>query len=138
MKRKNKKIIDRLLIFAIIILVLVSGIGIGIVISSEYLNKSDKKKDEGTLEYYSADMKKVEQIIKANNAIQVNSSQPTSSDGDASSTSAGSYVASSRGKKYYPVDCSAAASLSENNKVYFGSQEEAESSGYTKSSSCEF
>ncbi len=48
----------------------------------------------------------------------------------------GEYVASSRGKKYYPVDCPAASSLKESNKIYFQSVEEAEGKGYTLSTSC--
>ena len=48
----------------------------------------------------------------------------------------GDIVASSRGSKYYYTHCSGAKSLSEANKVYFSSEEEAEANGYTLSSSC--
>jgi hypothetical protein len=48
----------------------------------------------------------------------------------------GNYLASSRGKKYYPVDCPAAQNIKESNKVYFKTAGEAESKGYTLSSSC--
>ncbi len=48
----------------------------------------------------------------------------------------GEIVASSRGSKYYYVYCSGAKTLSETNKVYFSSEEEAEANGYTLSSSC--
>ena|SRR5258706_2684595 len=51
-------------------------------------------------------------------------------------TSGGAFVASSRGKKYYPVDCNAASSLSEANKIYFATAQEAEAKGYSLSSSC--
>ena len=46
------------------------------------------------------------------------------------------FVASSRGKKYYPIWCSAAKSLSPANKIYFNTEDEATAKGYTKSSSC--
>ena len=46
------------------------------------------------------------------------------------------FFASSRGKKYYPVDCSAGGTIKEENKVWFSSRDEAEGAGYTLSSSC--
>lgn len=48
----------------------------------------------------------------------------------------GSIVASSRGSKYYFVWCSGAKTLSETNKVYFESEESAQSAGYTLSTTC--
>jgi hypothetical protein len=50
--------------------------------------------------------------------------------------SQGSYFASSRGKKYYPIGCSAGKSLKEENRIYFETANEAEKAGYTLSSSC--
>jgi len=47
------------------------------------------------------------------------------------------FVASSRGKYYYPVDCSLAQNLSEKNKIYFQSKEEAETKGYIFNSHCQ-
>ncbi|MFA6397338.1 MAG: hypothetical protein WDK96_00635 [Candidatus Paceibacterota bacterium] len=46
------------------------------------------------------------------------------------------FVASSRGNKYYPTSCSQAKQLSSKNKIYFGSEEEAQKLGYTRSTSC--
>jgi len=48
------------------------------------------------------------------------------------------FVASSRGKYYYPVDCSLAQNLSEKNKIYFQSKEEAESRRYLQNTKCEY
>ncbi len=48
----------------------------------------------------------------------------------------GAFVASAKGKKYYPVNCPAAKNLSATNRVYFVSSAEAESKGYTLSTSC--
>lgn len=62
------------------------------------------------------------------NAAQSLDASPTGPKGD--------YVASKRGKKYYPVDCSAASSLKESNKIYFQTVEEAEAKGYSLSTSC--
>ena len=48
----------------------------------------------------------------------------------------GEYVASNRGKMYYPTDCSAGDSLKPENKIYFKTSTEAEAAGYKRSSAC--
>lgn len=48
----------------------------------------------------------------------------------------GSFVASSRGKYYYPVSCSKARGLSEKNKLFFDTKEEAEAKGFKAHSDC--
>ncbi len=48
----------------------------------------------------------------------------------------GLYVASSRGKKYYPVDCPAASGLSKKNLVYYKTAMDAEKAGKSLSTSC--
>ena len=48
------------------------------------------------------------------------------------------YVASTKGKYYYPLDCPLVNNLSEKNRVYFNSQEEAEAKGYLKNSKCDY
>ncbi len=53
------------------------------------------------------------------------------------SNQSGSYVASKRGKRFYPVDCSAASSIVLKNRVYFSTSEEAIQKGYSASPSCE-
>ncbi len=61
---------------------------------------------------------------------------PTSTISATPKATTGAYVASSHGKRYYPTSCSAANNLSEANKIYFNTKEEAEAAGYTKSASC--
>lgn len=46
------------------------------------------------------------------------------------------YFASSRGKKYYGIDCEAGKSIKKDNRIYFATPSEAEASGFTLSSSC--
>ncbi len=46
------------------------------------------------------------------------------------------YVASKNGKMYYPLGCSGAKRIKKENEVWFSTTEEAEKSGYTKSSTC--
>jgi hypothetical protein len=48
-----------------------------------------------------------------------------------------SYVASSRGKYYYPIDCNLANNLKEENKIYFKTKEEAEDKGYIYNTKCD-
>lgn len=42
------------------------------------------------------------------------------------------FVASRKGKKYYPVDSAAAENLAPTNRVYFKTEEEARGAGYTR------
>lgn len=49
----------------------------------------------------------------------------------------GLFVASKKGKKYYPINCAGAKSLSESNRIYFKDAAEAEAKGYTISTSCQ-
>ncbi len=69
---------------------------------------------------------------------KITSSDPTSSAQNNSSNNNSNlpFVASSRGKKYYPVGCSAVKTLSQTNLVYFKDQAEAEAKGYSLSTSC--
>ncbi len=48
------------------------------------------------------------------------------------------YVASSRGKNYYPNTCKAASSLSPANLIKFNTEEEAINAGYVRSSQCKY
>ncbi len=52
------------------------------------------------------------------------------------SSSLKKFFASSRGKKYYPVGCSAGNTIKQENRIYFNTREQAEKTGYTLSSSC--
>lgn len=47
------------------------------------------------------------------------------------------FVASSKGKYYYPIDCPLAKNLSEKNKIFFNTKEEAESKGYIFNPRCQ-
>lgn len=47
------------------------------------------------------------------------------------------YVASKNGKYYYPLDCSLVNKLSNKNKIYFNTKEEAEAQGYIYNSRCD-
>ncbi len=46
------------------------------------------------------------------------------------------FMASSRGSKYYPLDCDAGKNLKPENRIYFDTREQAEAAGYELSSSC--
>ena len=51
-------------------------------------------------------------------------------------SASGDYFASKRGKKYYPVNCSAGKSIKVENRIYFETSADAEKAGYTLSGSC--
>jgi hypothetical protein len=46
------------------------------------------------------------------------------------------FFASTRGKKYYSIGCSAGKTIKEENRIYFQTSSEAEKAGYSKSASC--
>ncbi|TSC62722.1 MAG: hypothetical protein G01um101448_259 [Parcubacteria group bacterium Gr01-1014_48] len=48
----------------------------------------------------------------------------------------GQYVASKKGTKYHFPWCGGAARISEENKIWFNSKEEAEKAGYTPAGNC--
>jgi hypothetical protein len=48
----------------------------------------------------------------------------------------GSFVASKQGKKYFPSDCGSAKTIKEENRVYFGSETEAQQAGYERTATC--
>ncbi len=48
----------------------------------------------------------------------------------------GQYVASKKGKKYYFPWCGGVARISDTNKVWFNTKEEAEQAGYTPAGNC--
>jgi len=53
------------------------------------------------------------------------------------STPAGkAFLASKNGKNYYSVNCSGAKRIKDSNKVWFATEAEAESAGFTKSATC--
>jgi len=54
----------------------------------------------------------------------------------ASTAGQGSYVASKNGTKYYLVTCSSANRIKAENRVYFGSIQEAVAAGYTPAANC--
>ena len=58
------------------------------------------------------------------------------SEPEVAGTSTRQFVASKNGKKYFTVGCSAAKTIKADNKVFFGSQEEAKKAGYEPSTMC--
>ena len=51
-------------------------------------------------------------------------------------TTGKNFFASSRGKKYYPLNCAAGKSIKTENRVYFVTASDAEKAGYSLSASC--
>jgi hypothetical protein len=53
-------------------------------------------------------------------------------------TQTGNFVASVNGTKFHALDCPGAKQISEQNKIYFQTEEEARSAGYTPAANCSF
>lgn len=51
-------------------------------------------------------------------------------------TTTGAYVGSRRGERYHLPWCAGAKTISEENKIWFASKEEAEAKGYTPAANC--
>ncbi|MBI2120186.1 MAG: hypothetical protein HYT94_01015 [Parcubacteria group bacterium] len=60
----------------------------------------------------------------------------TSTIANAPTKTSGKYVASKNGTKYHLSTCSSAKSISQKNKVWFDTKEEAEGAGYTPAANC--
>ena len=72
-----------------------------------------------------------------NSQNELNIAQKSTSNTDINnSNKSGNFFASSRGKKYYPIGCSAGNTIKESNKIYFATREETQNAGYELSSSC--
>lgn len=78
-------------------------------------------------------------LVNNTNATNLNSNQGLVNQAindNSGNYAKGNYLASSRGKKYYPIDCPAANNIKMENRIYFKTASEAENKGYTLSSSC--
>lgn len=67
---------------------------------------------------------------KSSSAPQVKSATPMDLEA--------AYVGSVNGTKYYPIGCSGANRIKPENQILFATMEEAESAGYTQSTTCSY
>ena len=72
--------------------------------------------------------------LQINNSVIISQSQTSNS--QLQDSASGKYVASKNGKKYHLLWCSGAQTISEKNKIWFNSKEDAEKAGYTPASNC--
>jgi hypothetical protein len=116
-------------ILIVLIILLVGLISFGLGRLSKNTEKGDIR-----LEYVpqEANVYKIEDLALKQAENRVNT-QNTSS---GQNTASGKFFASNRGKKYYPLNCSAGKSIKIENRIYFDSKEQAEKAGYELSSSC--
>lgn len=76
-------------------------------------------------------------IIDRNAKIGLPTEQSkTAAQADASQLIIGNFIASVNGKSYYPKDCPSAKRIKEENKIWFNSNEEAETQGYKLAQNC--
>jgi hypothetical protein len=133
-RKRRSNVIDKVQILVIGILIFAAGIAIGFLGKSNFISNNSNKDDKGSLVFKQTDLADMKSIIATQkDALCKNNVDSSTSN---NSSQSGQFVASSQGKKYYPINCTAAQSLSEKNKIYFTSEAEAQAKGYTKSSSC--
>ncbi len=114
-------------ILTIIILILV-GLG------SFELGRLSKNEDTSGVKILNMDSGDYYKQGLKTNKINTNNSEKVQ--GVTFDSSGKSFFASSRGSKYYSLDCSAGKTIKQENRVYFSASSEAEKAGYTLSSSC--
>lgn len=120
-------------LIAFILIVILTGIS-SFLLGRVSLYSENNDKNCVTIEN-STNIIKQSEIYKS---IYTSSSEQASAINTVHNTNkTGSYVASSRGKRFYPVDCSASSSIVSKNRVYFNTREEAIQKGYSPSLSCE-
>jgi len=118
----------------ILIVVIVILVGLG---SFELGRLSKENGSSGVkIEYPGQDSQpSIEQSANAISAVP-DVGIPQSGSPTSGTSSGKTFFASSRGKKYYTISCSAGKTIKQENRVYFATGEEAEQAGYTLSSSC--
>ena len=115
---------DILIIFIVVL--------VGIV--SFYLGRLSKESSQDGLkiEYKSQEASAIGSSEENKPIIELNPSISERTQKD----TLGKYFASKRGKKYYPIECSAGKTIKQENRIYFSTTQEAENAGYSLSSSC--
>jgi hypothetical protein len=111
-----------ILIIIIIILVGLSSFELG------RLSKANNSNNNGIKIEYPANYEVKTNLSQTNSNTSINTAKTTQTSGN--------YFASKRGKKYYPVGCSAGNTIKQENKIYFSTGAEAEKAGYELSGSC--
>jgi hypothetical protein len=120
----------------IVIIVILVGLG------SFELGRLSKENGSGgvKIEYPDQNSTQTANVVSATNEADVGpqnqNSRGTTSAANTSPSTGKTFFASSKGKKYYTISCSAGKTIKQENRVYFTTGEEAEAAGYTLSSSC--
>lgn len=118
-KIKDKTSFDRTTILYLLIMLLVA-------LGSFFLGRFSRE----------LNLMSIEEIGKNNQPAQTISSDQIKVGENSEIVTQKNYVASKNGKNYYPVNCKGANRIKQENMIWFGSEEEAEASGYTFSSTC--
>lgn len=104
-------------IYAILALVFLIGLGIGLLINNNEPSQI---------------------IIDKNIKIGLPNSEGNQVIGENNYKILGNFLASINGKAYYPKDCAAANRIKEENRIWFNTKEEAEAQGYKPAQNCGF
>ena len=127
MREKGKLLIARVpsdvLVVAILVLSSVASFGLGVLAA-----RGEGNGDE---------VLRIEEVpMTAGASIPSSQAAAAGSAMESAMPSGGQYVASRNGTKYHLPWCAGAKSISEQNKIWFASKEDAEAAGYTPPANC--
>jgi len=119
----------------ILVVTIVILVGLG---SFELGRLSKENSSSGLkIEYPKQEQEDINQAASVTLAADYLEVLPPSGGKTSKSSSAGkTFFASSRGSKYYTISCSAGKTIKQENRIYFATGEEAQTAGYSLSSSC--
>ena len=100
------------------------------------LTKVDAEREPVRIEAASASMGEVNGPAAPKMAAETPPTQAPKVEIPESGSPTGQFVASKNGKKYFTLTCSGAKTIKAENRVYFGSQDEAKKAGYEPSATC--
>lgn len=123
-KEPSRRIPTDLLILLVLIFSSSLAFGLGILVGKDMGAKSPK--DEFWIEQLPQKAAPAALIKAVSEPVPEKAAEPE----------AKVYMASKNGTKYYLPSCSGAKRIKEENRVWFGTKEEAEAAGYSKAANC--
>ena len=111
----------------ILVIIIVILVGLGAFELGRLSKENDTKGLK--IEYPSQNNDIEANVVKAQKNTEISQNEPSSNIDKY-------FFASSRGSKYYSLNCSAGKTIKQENRIYFKTNEEAERAGYTLASAC--
>lgn len=130
-REKGKTLLDRIpegvLTALVVILAVCGAFGLGVL-----AGRADRG---GDISFEQAPLIEKNSVTASLSQVPLPEAENTKASAPAISVG-GQYVGSKKGTKYHFPWCPGAKAMSEENKIWFSTQEEAEKAGYTKAANC--